>query len=66
MALEGFDVHGRVRRLENAFRAIRDSEFILPENKGLILRFLEFLIDILPLNMILSSWDAGQPHPFIN
>jgi len=42
-ALRGFDIHGRVRRLENAVRAIRESEFILPENRELILRFLEFL-----------------------
>ena len=39
----GFDIHGRVRRLENAFRAIRESGFILPENRELILGFLEFL-----------------------
>jgi len=41
--LRGFDIHGRVRRLENAVRAIRESEFILPENRELILGFLEFL-----------------------
>jgi len=32
-----------VRRLENALRAIRESKFILPGNKELILGFWEFL-----------------------
>ena len=39
----GFDIHGRARRFENALRCVRESEFILPENRELILRFLEFL-----------------------
>lgn len=37
------DIHGRERRLENALRNIKESEKILPENKRVILSFLEYL-----------------------